>query len=174
MRPSREVENFQQLVTTTLTMLSIEPATKIPIRRDLVTRTTVAEDVAVKLLHTETRLQQRARRKRRLLIQRDKPAALMKVRGRVRRVESIQVEVVKLLRKDRKARGESIVVVDDVIETRERVETLALDVALVLRERFQTRHIRPHKSIFDTLKEEQLVFLDRAADGDSRCRGPNA
>src|SRR6185503_12101809 len=56
----------------------------------------------------------------------------------------------------------------------ERVETLTLDIALMLCERFQTRYICPHKSIFDALKEEQLVFLDRTTDSDSRRRGADA
>src|SRR6185369_3972832 len=115
--PGREVENLQPLIATALAMLSIEPAAKIAIRSDLVRRTAVTEDVTVKLLHTETRLQQRARFERRLIVQCDKPATLIKVRGRVRRVESVQIEEVNLLREDRKARRQSIVIVDDVIKT---------------------------------------------------------
>src|SRR5690242_3358772 len=170
----REVENLQPLITTTIAMLSIGPATEITIGRDLVRRTAVPEDVAVKLLHAETRLQQRARVERRLVVQSSKPAALMKVRGRVGRVKSVQIEEVKLLREDRKARRQSIVVVDDVVESRKRIKTLALDVALVLVERLETRHFGPHKSIFDTLKKEELVFLDRTPHCDARRGGADA
>src|ERR1051326_6335656 len=114
----REVKNFQPLITPAIAMLSIEPAAEVTLRRDLVRRAAVPEDVAVKLLHAKTRLQQRARVERRLVVQSSKPATLMKVRGRVGRVESVQIEEVKLLREDRKARRQSIVVVDDVIKTR--------------------------------------------------------
>src|SRR5262245_20651820 len=99
-----KVENLEPLITTALAMLSIEPAAEVSIGSDFVWRAAVAEDVAVKLFDAETRLQQRARLERRLLVEREEPAALMEVCGRVRWIESIQVEVVNLLRKDRETR----------------------------------------------------------------------
>src|ERR1044071_3364837 len=98
----------------------------------------------------------------------------MKVRGRVGRVESVQIEEVKLLREDRKARRQSIVVVDDVIKTRKGIKTLALDIALMFVELFETRDVGPHKSILDTLKKEKLVFDNRTTDSNPRCRGADA
>src|ERR1051326_2043569 len=167
----REVEDFEPLITTAVAMLSIEPAAEVAIRSYLIRRGAVAENVAVKLFDTETRLQQRARLGRRLLVEGEEPAALMEVRRRIGRVERVEIEVVKLLRKDREARCQSIVAVDDVIETRKRVEALALDVALVLVERFEARHVRADETILETLKEEELVFLDWTADSDARCGG---
>src|SRR5690242_15346111 len=111
-------------------MLSIEPAAEVAIGRDQIRRRTVAEDVAVKLFRAEARLQQCARSERRLFVEREKPAALVEVRGRVGRVESVEIEIVKLLRKQREAAGQTIVRSDDVVDTRERIEAFALDVAL--------------------------------------------
>src|SRR5690349_5953358 len=111
-------------------MLPIEPAAEVAIGRDQIRRNAIAEDVAVKLFRAEARLQQRARLERRLFDEREKPPALMKVRGRVRRVEGVEIEVVKLLRKQREAAGQSIVRVDNVIDAGKRVEAFALDVAL--------------------------------------------
>src|SRR6185369_6450421 len=96
------------------------------------------------------------------------PAALMKVGGRVRRIKGVQVEVVKLLRKDREAGRQSIVLVDDVVDARERVETLALNIALAIIESFQARHLSTYETIFETLEKEELVFLDWSTNGDSR------
>src|SRR5689334_20074634 len=91
----------------------------------------------------------------------------MKVRGRVRRVKGVEIEVVKLLRKQREAAGQSIVRVDDVVDTRERVEAFALDVALCFVECFEVRNLVAHEAILDTLKKEELVFLDRTAHRDA-------
>src|SRR4051794_30689789 len=93
----------------------------------------------------------------------------MEVRSRVRRIEGVQVEVVKLLRKDREARRQTIVIVDDVVETRKRIEALAFDIALVFVESFKTGHVRADETIFNTLEEKQFVFLDGTADCDPRC-----
>src|SRR5689334_6795544 len=92
----------------------------------------------------------------------------MKVRGRVRRVERVEIEKVELLRKHRETAGQPIVRVDDVVDAREGVEALALDVALVFVQRFEAWHVVAHEAILDALKEEELVFLDRAADSDAR------
>src|ERR1041385_5723006 len=98
----------------------------------------------------------------------------MEVRGRAGRVERVEIEVVNLLRKDREARCHSMVFVDDVIETGKRVEALALDVALMFVECFEARHVRTDEAIFETLKEEEFVFLDWAADCDAGRGGAEA
>ncbi len=79
--PRGEVKHLEQLITPALAMLPVEPAAEITLRSNLIRRAAIAEDVAVKLLDAETRLQQCARVERRLLVQSEKPAALMKVCG---------------------------------------------------------------------------------------------
>src|SRR6476646_10614420 len=98
----------------------------------------------------------------------------MKVRRRVGRVESVEIEEIKLLRKNGEAAGQAIVSVDDVVDTGKGIKALALDVALLFVECFEARHVVTHEAVFNTLKEEELVFLDRAADGDTRCSSADA
>jgi len=55
----------------------------------------------------------------------------MNICGCVRRVKGIEICEIQLLRKDGKACCQPVLVVDDVVDTRERVEALALDVSFV-------------------------------------------
>src|SRR5678809_331142 len=87
----------------------------------------------------------------------------MEVDCRICRVECVQIKVTNLLRKDGEAAGQSVVPVDDVVNARERVDAFALDVALTLVQIVQARHVSANKTIFETLKKEEFVFLDRAA-----------
>src|SRR6188474_1724134 len=85
------------------------------------------------------------------------------------RVECVQIKVINLLRKDGEAAGQSVVPVHDVINAGERVDAFALDVALTLVQIVQARHVSANKTIFETLKKEEFVFLDRATDCKTRC-----
>src|ERR1700741_1352786 len=97
-------------------MLPVEPAPKVAVRSNLIKSGAVAEDIAVKLFRAKTRLQQCARFECRLLVKREEPATLVKVCSGVGGVEGIQIEVVDLLRKDREACSQPVVVVDDVVD----------------------------------------------------------
>ena len=97
----------------------------------------------------------------------------MKIRSRFDRVESVEIEIIDLLRKQREAGGQTILRINYIIHTRKRIETLAFDIAGHI-QIVKTRNVRTHKAVFQTLKEEQLIFLDRTADGDTWRRGGNA
>src|SRR6185436_18764943 len=96
------------------------------------------------------------------------PAALVEVCGCIRRIERIQIKEIKLLGKDRETGGQPVVSIYDVVEAGEGVEAFALNVSLPLVQVFQTRHISAHETIFETLKEEELVLYDRSANSDAR------
>ena len=73
------MEDLEQFISPAFAMLPIEPAAKIPFRGDSIRCGTVAEDVPIKLLKTKTRLQQGARLKCRLFVEREEPATLMEL-----------------------------------------------------------------------------------------------
>src|SRR5262249_45963685 len=104
----REVIDLQQFVTATVTMLAIVPTAEVAFGSNPVWSSTVAKDIAVVLLDAEAGLQQRAGFECRLFVERQKPTALVKVGGRLDGVEGVQVEKIKLLRKKRKADGETM------------------------------------------------------------------
>src|SRR6185503_8541157 len=111
-----ETVNFEQLVTTAVAVLAIVPTAKVAARRDAVWAAAVAEDIAVILLGAKARLQQRAGLEGCLFVERDEPSALVKIRGRLDGVESVEIEVIDLLRKQREADGQTVFRVDYVIE----------------------------------------------------------
>src|SRR5204863_5821338 len=130
-------------------------------------RSTVAENLAVILLDAEAGLQQRAGFERRLFVQGQEPAALVKVGSRLDWIKGVQVEVINLLRKQRKADGQTVFGIDHIVEPGKRVEAFTLDIAGLI-QIFQAGNTSPHKSVFETLKEKQLVLFYRSADCDPR------
>ena len=96
----REAVNLKQFITPAVAVLPIVPAAKVATRGDEIRFTAIAEDVAVIFFRAKARLQQRAGLEGRLFIQRDEPSALMKVRCRLDRIESVEIEVINLLRKE--------------------------------------------------------------------------
>src|SRR5262249_15177084 len=169
----RQIVDLQQLVPAAVTMLPIIPAAEVAAGSNHVGRATVAKDIAIVLLGAETRLQQRAGFERRLFVECQEPSALMKVGGRLNRVKGVQVEIVKLLWKERKADRETVLRINDIVEARKRIDALALDVAGQI-QIFQTRHVVAHETIFEALKEKQLVLFDWPAHRDPRRGGANA
>src|SRR5690349_17761932 len=97
----------------------------------------------------------------------------MKIRCRLNRVESVEIEIINLLRKQREADGQAILGINYIIQPRERIEAFMFDVARHI-QIVEARNIGAHEPVFDTLKKEQLVFLDRSADRNARRRGTNA
>src|SRR6185369_4777156 len=168
-----KIINLQEFIPPAIAMLSIVPATEIPLRRNPVRTGAVREDIAVVLLDAEAGLQQGSRLERRLFIQRQKPSALMKIGRRLDRVESIEIEVIKLLRKQRETNRGAMFRVDYIVEPGKRIEALALDVAGQI-QILQTRHVVSDKAVFEALEEKQLVFLNRAANRHAWRRGGNA
>src|SRR5262249_40934046 len=118
----REAVILEQFITTAVAVLAVVPAAKVPARGDAVRASAVAENIAVIFFRAKARLQQRAGFERGLFVERDKPSAFMKIRGRFDRVESVQIEVIDLLRKQREADGQTILRIDYIIKTRKRIE----------------------------------------------------
>src|SRR5262245_26015633 len=96
----------------------------------------------------------------------------MSIRSGLDRIESVQVEIIKLLRKQREAEGQAVLGIDDIVEPRERVEAFPLDVARQV-EIFQAGNIVTDETVLETLKEKELVLFDGSTDGDARRRGAN-
>ena len=101
----RKVKDLEQFISPALAVLPVKPPAEISFGRNPIRRATVAKDVAVKLLNTETRLQQSAGPKRCLFVEGDEPPTLVEVCSRVRRVKGVEVKVVEFLRKDGEAAG---------------------------------------------------------------------
>ena len=71
----------------------------------------------------------------------------MEVRRRRRRIERVEIEEIKLLRENGEAARQAIVGIDDVVDARKRIEALALDVAPLFVEIFETGHVVAHEAV---------------------------
>src|SRR5262245_7957177 len=112
----REIIDLQRFVAATVAMLPIVPTAEVALRRNPVGRSAVAKDIAVKFLGAEAGLQQGAGFEGRLFVEREEPSALMSVGGRLDGIESVQVEVIKLLRKQRETYRQTVFRIDDPVE----------------------------------------------------------
>src|ERR1043166_6101155 len=108
-----EVIDLKRFVAATVAMLTIVPTAKVALRRNPVGRSAVAKNIGVKFLGAEAGLQQRAGFEGRLFVEREEPSALMSVGGRLDRIESVQVEVIKLLWKQRETYRQTVFRIDD-------------------------------------------------------------
>jgi hypothetical protein len=116
-------------------------------------------------------LQQGSVLKRSLLVDGEEPPALVKIGGRLKRVEGVEIIAVNLLRKDGETDGKAVRRVEVVINARERIEALQSNIPLRRRE---TLHFGSGEAIFKALEEEELVLDDWAADRHARSRRADA
>src|SRR5215831_10638513 len=114
----REAVNLERFITPALAMLPIVPAAEVAAGRYQVGTAAVGKDVAVVFLGAQARLQQGAGFEGRLFVQRQEPAALVKICRGLNRIESVEIEVVDLLRKQREADRQTVLRVDHIVEPR--------------------------------------------------------
>src|SRR5262245_18634134 len=166
--PLGERKRLEQLNAAAVAVLAIEPAACTRARRDDERSAAAAENIDIKFLQAETRLQQSAAGQGLLFIDREEPSPLMNIRRGFERRERIQISRVTFLWKERKADRQTVCWIQIKVEPRERIEAFEFAVAVCGR---QACHFRAHKAVLETLEEECFVFLDRSANRETRsCR----
>src|ERR1043166_8317099 len=114
----RETVNLEQFIATAVPMLALIPTVEVAVRRDFVQAGAVRVNIDVIFFGAEARLQKRTRLERRLFIKCNEPSTLVKIRGRLDRIEGVEIEEIDLLRKQREADGQAVSPVDYIIKSR--------------------------------------------------------